>query len=88
LIHCLHQAGYVWHQYSNYCHQNSNLVAVWINMVLLCLIQPLGKLQLTLLGLKMHYIQHLNNMDIMNQLQLKEVFTTILVGPTPAALVT
>jgi hypothetical protein len=56
-------------------------------MVQLCQIQPPGKLQSTLLGLKMHFIHHLQDMDVTDQLQLGGVYSTTLAGPTPAALV-
>ena len=52
LIHCLHLAGYGCHQYSNYQHPNSNPVVVWTDMVQLSQIEPPGKFQSTLLGLK------------------------------------
>ena len=89
LIRRLHLAGYGRHQYSDYLRlrPNSNPVAVWTVMVQLCQIQPPGKLQSTLLGLKMHYIHHLNDMDVTNQLQLGGAFSTTLAGPTPQALV-
>ena len=56
-------------------------------MIQLSEIQPPGKLQPTLISLKMHYIQHQNDMDVLNQLQLGGVFSTTLWGPTPATLV-
>ncbi|KAF8972292.1 hypothetical protein BDZ97DRAFT_1784071 [Flammula alnicola] len=87
LIRRLHLAGYGRHQYSDYRRPNSNPVAVWMVMVQLCQIQPPGKLQSTLLSLKMHYIHHLNDMDVTNQLQLGGAFSTTLAGPTPQALV-
>ncbi|KIL60307.1 hypothetical protein M378DRAFT_180510 [Amanita muscaria Koide BX008] len=74
-------------EYSDYRRPNSNPVAVWMVMVQLCRIQPPGKLQSTLLSLKMHYIHHLNDMDVTNQLQLGRAFSTTLAGPTPQALV-
>jgi hypothetical protein len=55
-------------------------------MVQLHQIQPPGKLQSTLLSLKMHFIHHVQDMDIMNQLQLGGVYSTMLAGLTPAAL--
>ena len=53
-------------------------------------IPPPGKLQSTLIGLKMHYIPHFEDMDVTNQLRLGRLggeFSTTLRGPTPAALV-
>lgn len=87
LIRRLNLAGYGRHQYSDYRRPNSDPVAVWMVMVQLCQIQPPGKLQSTLLSLKMHYIHHLNDMDVTNQLQLGGAFSTTLAGPTPQALV-
>ena len=86
LIHRLHMAG-VCHQYSDYCCPNLNPVAMWVVMVQFCLIQPPGKLQSTLHGLIMHYIHHLNNMDITHQVWLGGAFSTTLTGPTPYGLV-
>ena len=56
-------------------------------MVYLASILPPGKLQSTLKSLKMHYIHHLNEMDVTNQLQLGGEFSHTLRGPTPAGLV-
>jgi len=56
-------------------------------MVQLSLIQPPGKLESTLINIKMHYIHHQNDMDVTDQLQLGGAFSTTLRGPTPAALV-
>jgi hypothetical protein len=72
---------------TTYCLGNSNPVAVWITMIQLCQIKPPGKLESTLLGLKMHYIYHLQDMDVTNQLQLGGAFSPALRGLTPTALV-
>jgi hypothetical protein len=56
-------------------------------MVLLRGINPPGKLESTVIGLKMHFIQHLPEMDATDDLQLGGAFSTMLRGPTPAALV-
>ncbi|KAH9045982.1 hypothetical protein EDB84DRAFT_1241695, partial [Lactarius hengduanensis] len=79
----LHDPGYVHHQYSDYRHPNSDPVIVWMDMVGLCRIWPPGKLESTLSGLKMHYIHHLHNMDVTEQVQLGGVCSTMLRGPTP-----
>lgn len=53
----------------------------------LSVIQPPGKLESTLINLKMHYIHHQSDMDVTNQLWLGGAFSTTLQGPTPAALI-
>ncbi|KAF8273182.1 hypothetical protein EI94DRAFT_1696985 [Lactarius quietus] len=88
LLRSLRQAGFVRHQYSDYRRHNSNPVAVWTTMIFLAAqVQPPGKLQSTLLGLKMHHIEHLHDMDVTDQLRLGGAFTPWLMGPTPAGLV-
>ncbi|KAH9039293.1 hypothetical protein EDB85DRAFT_1859853 [Lactarius pseudohatsudake] len=87
LIKRLRDAGYVRHQYSDYRRPNSDPVAVWMDMVGLCQIPPPGKLESTLSGLKMHYVHHLHDMDVTQQLQLGGAFSETLRGPTPVALV-
>jgi hypothetical protein len=86
LIRRLRHAGYMFHQYSDYSRQNSSAVAAWTTMAQLCQIPPPGKLQSTLLGLKMHYIP-VGDMDVTNNLRLGGAFSTALVGPTPAGRV-
>jgi hypothetical protein len=87
LIRRLRRAGYVRHQYSDYRRPGSNPIAVWTTMMQLSVIQPPGKLESTLINLKMHYILHQNDMDVTNQIRLGGAFSTTLQGPTPAALV-
>ena len=87
IIRRLTQAGYVRHQYSDYRRPNSNPMVVWTDMVGLCLIQPPGKLQSTVLGLKMHFYPHFHQMDVTDQVQLGGAFSHGILGPTPQALV-
>ena len=57
-------------------------------MLDLAQIDPPGKLQSTLVGLKMHHIPYSEDLDITDdQLQLGGEFSTELRGPTPSALV-
>lgn len=66
LISLLRQAGYVRHKYSDYSRPNSNPVGVWTTMVQLAQILPPGKLNSTLIGLKMYYTPSPNTMDVTN----------------------
>lgn len=77
----LRNAGYVRHQYSDYRRPGSNPVVVWTTMVQLATIQPSGKLESTMISLKMHYFHHLNDMDVTNQLRLGGAFSTTLRVP-------
>lgn len=83
----LTEEGFEQHQYSDYRCEDTTGVATWTQMVSLALIRPPGKLQTTLRSLKMHYIQHLNEMDVTNQLQLGGELSPQLLGPTPVGLV-
>ena len=83
----LFRAHFIRHQYGDYRRPNSHPVEVWIVMVSLGQIQPPGKIQSTIRGLKMHFIHDLNEMDVTEQLRLGGAFSPALLGPTPAALV-
>lgn len=82
LIKRLRQAGFVRQQYSNYVLVNANPVFVWNVMVQLRLIRPPGKLESTLLGLKM-----CRSIDVTDRMQLGGAFSLVLRGPTPVGLV-
>jgi hypothetical protein len=56
-------------------------------MLALTMIDPPGKLQSTVIGLKMFYIHHPHQMDITDNVRLGGAFSTFLLGPTPAELV-
>ena len=74
-------------QYNDYVHPTVTPAFAWVTIVLLCLIDPPGKLESTIHGLKMHCIK--NNVCIITQdIQLGGVYSQILRGPTPQNLVT
>lgn len=84
----LRREGFVRHQYSDYRRPNSQSALVWILMVQLpLLVQPPGKLESTVLGLKMHHIISLDEMDVGDKVRLGGQYSPSLRGPTPAGLV-
>lgn len=55
-------------------------------MITLCQISPLGKLESTLKGLKMHHLDD-DVYDATQDLQLGGIYASLLRGPTPSGLV-
>lgn len=87
LIRTLNLSGFHRHQYSDYRRDNFGPIRTWLLMYILSQIRPPGKLQSTVLSLKMHHIPYLDDMDITNRLQFGGAHSTRLLGPTPAGLI-
>ena len=86
LIRRLNTAGFFQIQYSDYCHPFIAPPAAWVVMLLLCLINPPGKLKSTVHGLKMHHIA--NPVCIVTtDIQHGGPYSLALRGPTPRDLV-
>lgn len=85
IIQYLNHHDFERYQYSGYRRPDSDPIEVWEIMLQLMTIEPPGKLQSTVLGLKMHYVLH--EMDVTEALQFGGVFSPFLLGPTPAGLI-
>lgn len=85
LIRILNAAGFHRLQYSDYSHHPNVFPAfAWTVMLSLCTINPAGKLESTVRGMKLHQIRSIVTQDI----QLGGMHAQALRGPTPRQLVT
>ena len=73
-------------QYSDWIRRNTTALTTYWIMIALSQIPPLGKLESTLKGMKMHRIDH-NVYDATQDLQLGGIYASVLRGPTPSHLV-
>ncbi|KAF8440921.1 hypothetical protein L210DRAFT_870531 [Boletus edulis BED1] len=73
-------------QYSNWYLSDTNAMNAYWSMLSLVWIQPLGKLQSTIKGLKMHQTND-EFFDVTNNIQLGDLYSTTLQGLTSARLI-
>ncbi|KIO10573.1 hypothetical protein M404DRAFT_129331 [Pisolithus tinctorius Marx 270] len=73
-------------QYSDWVCLHTDAIDTYWAMLSLLWIQPPGKLQSTIKGLKMHHISDWT-FDVTHQVQLGGYYSPHLQGPTPAGLV-
>jgi len=74
-------------QYSDWINEDTTAADAYITMVSLMSINPPGKLQSTLKGIKVHYLAHPRGLDGSDAMLLSGAYSPHLRGPTPAHLV-
>ena len=74
-------------QYSDWINEDTTAADAYITMVSLMSINPPGKLQSTLKGIKVHYLAHPRGLDGSDAMRLGGAYSPHLWGPTPAGLV-
>ncbi|KIM54425.1 hypothetical protein SCLCIDRAFT_136861 [Scleroderma citrinum Foug A] len=74
-------------QYSDWINEDTTAADAYITMVSLMSINPPGKLQSTLKGIKVHYLAHPRGLDGSDAMRLGGAYSPHLRGPTPAGLV-
>jgi hypothetical protein len=87
VISMLQAAGFFGMQYSDYVNANTPAWFAWATMWNLPNIQPPGKFEWTLMGLKMHHIYSLAVQDFTPLIQLGGAHASVLRGPIPRDLV-
>jgi len=88
LIQTLQTNGFFRCQYSDYDNPFVPAWFAWATMFALVNIQPPGKMESTVGGLKLHFFHLPAIQDVTADVQLGGVHATILRGPTPRNLVT
>ena len=83
----LNRAGFIHEQLSDYVNPLAAPALVWTTMVSLCFIDPPGKLESTVRGLKMHLIED-DVCIVTHDIRLGGVYSLSLRGPTPRNLLT
>ena len=74
-------------QYSDWINEETTAGEAYMTMVSLMSINPPGKLQSMLKGVKIHYLAHPRGLDGTDAIRLGGAYSLNLVGPTPARLV-
>lgn len=83
----LQRRGYEQRQYSDWLNADTTAADAYMTMLSLMRIEPPGKLQSTLKGVKIHYLADPGGLDGTNTIELSGAYSTHLRGPTPAHLV-